>query len=75
MGLNANLIFTHSGATTTGLSGVELNSATQAADATFQLIIQRAVNRVDNDTTITRAKVEVIINLHTERGIASGLGI
>lgn len=75
MGLNANLIFTQSGSTTTGLSGVELNSATQAADATFQLIIQRAVNRVDNDTTITRAKVEVIINLHTERGIASGLGI
>src|SRR6185503_2714742 len=43
MGLNANLIFTQSGSTTTGLSGVELNSATQAADATFQLMIQKAV--------------------------------
>jgi len=75
MGLNANLIFTQSGSTTTGLSGVELNSATQAADATFQLMIQKAVNRVDNDTTITRAKVEVLINLHTERGISTGLGI
>lgn len=75
MGLNANLIFTQAGSAFTGLSGVELNSATQAADVTFQLMIQKAVNRVDNDTTITRAKVEVLINLHTERGIGTGLGI
>ncbi len=75
MGLNANLIFTQAGSTTTSLSGVELNSATQAIDATFQLILQRASNRADNDTTITRAKVEVLINLHTERGISSGVGI
>ncbi len=75
MGLNANLIFPQAGSTTTSLSGVELNSATQAIDATFQLILQRASNRADNDTTITRAKVEVLINLHTERGISSGVGI
>lgn len=75
MGLNANFIFTQSGSTTTGLSGVELNSATQAADATFQMIIQRAVNRADNDTTLTRAKVEVLLNLHTENPVSSGAGI
>lgn len=75
IGLNANLIFTQSGSTITGLSGVELNSATQAVTATFQLNILRAINRVDNDTTITRAKVEVRLNLSTETGIADGLGI
>jgi hypothetical protein len=75
MGLNANLIFTQAGSTFTGLSGTELNSATPAADVTFQLMLLKAVNRVDNDTTITRAKVEVLINLHTERGIGTGLGI
>lgn len=75
MGLNANFIFTQSGSTVTGLSGVELNSATPAADGTFQMLIQRAVNRVDNDTTITRAKVEVLLNIHTENPISSGVGI
>ncbi len=75
MGLNANLIFTQAGSTFTGLSGSELNSATPAADVTFQLMLLKAANRVDNDTTITRAKVEVLINLHTERGIGTGLGI
>jgi hypothetical protein len=75
MGLNANLIFTQAGSNVTGLSGVELNSTTPAVDATFQMLIQRAVNRVDNDTTLTRAKVEVLLNLHTENPVSSGAGI
>jgi hypothetical protein len=76
MGLNANLIFTQAGSTFTGLSGTELNSATPAAASpTFQLSILKAVNRVDNDTTITRSKVEVRINLHTEAGLPDGNGI
>lgn len=75
MGLNADLIFTQAGSIFTGLSGVELNSATQATTATFQMNILKAVNRVDNDTTITRAKVEVRINLHTEAGLPNGLGV
>lgn len=75
MGLNANFIFTQSGSTVTGLSGVELNSATPAVDATFQMLIQRAVNRADNDTTLTRAKVEVLLNIHTENPVSSGAGI
>ena len=68
MGLNAVLIYTQSGSTTTGLSGAELDTTSDvpAADASNQLIILRASNREDNDTTLTRAKVEVMINCHTE---------
>ncbi len=76
MGLNAAVVYTHSGNTTTGLSGAELNSATDAADASQQLLILRAVNRVDNDTTLTHCKVEVLINQHTQSvGTVGTLGI
>lgn len=72
IGLNAVLIYTHGGSTVTGLSGVELDTTSDApaADASNQLIILRAVNRVDNDTTLIHAKVEVRISLHTE-----GMGV
>lgn len=76
--LNAVLIYTQSGSTTTGLSGVELDTTSDvpAADASNQLLILRAVNRADNDTTLTRAKVEVMINQHTEsQGTVGSLGI
>lgn len=68
MGLNAVLIYTQSGSTTTGLSGAELDTTSDApaADASNQLTILRAVNREDNDTTLTRARVLVRINAHTE---------
>ncbi len=78
MGLNGVLIFTNSGSTTTGMSGAELNTTTDvpAADASNQLLILRAVNRMDNDTTLTNAKVEVMINQHTEnQGTVGTLGI
>ena len=78
VGLNAVLIFTHSGSTTTGLSGVELDTTSDvpAADASNQLLILRAVNREDNDTTLSFAKVEVMINQHTEsQGTVGTLGI
>lgn len=78
VGLNAVLIYTHSGSTTTGLSGVELDTTSDvpAADASNQLLILSAVNREDNDTTLTHAKVEVLINQHTEsQGTVGSLGI
>lgn len=79
MGLNAVLIFTHSGSTGTGLSGVELDTTSDApaADASNQLLILRAVNREDNDTTLTHAKAEVLIVNHTEAhgNTAAGDGI
>lgn len=78
VGLNAVLIATHSGSATTGLSGIELDTTSDApaADASNQLVIMRAVNREDNDTTLTNAKVEVMINQHTEnQGTVGTLGI
>jgi hypothetical protein len=61
-------IYTHSGSTSTGLSGVELDTTSTApsADASNQMVILRAVNREDNDTTLTHAKVLVVLNNHTE---------
>lgn len=78
IGLNAVLIFTHGGSTATGLSGVELDTTSDgpAADASNQLLILRAVNRDDNDTTSAWAKVEVLINQHTQSvGTVGTLGI
>lgn len=68
IGLNAVLIYTQTGSAITGLSGAELDTTSDvpAADASNQLLIVRAVNREDNDTTLTRARVEVLINAHTE---------
>ena len=68
IGLNAVFIYTHSGSTATGLSGAELDTTSTApsADASNQMRIVRAVNRDDNDTTLTHAKVEVVLNNHTE---------
>lgn len=68
MGLNAVLIYTHSGSTTSGLSGVELDTTSDApaVDASNQLLILRGVNSPDNDVTLTHAKVEVMINQHTQ---------
>lgn len=68
IGLNAVFIYTHSGSTVTGLSGVELDTTSDvpAADASNQMLILRAVNRDDNDTTLTHAKVEVMLINHTE---------
>ncbi len=84
VGLNANLIKTQTGSTVTGLSGFELDTTSDvpAADLSDQLRIVRAVNREDNDTTLAFAKVEVVINQHTESqnhfahdGTAGNLGI
>lgn len=68
MGLNAIFIYTHSGSTAYGISGVELDTTgtVPAADASYQLRIVGAVNREDNDTTATHAKVLVMLNVHTE---------
>ena len=78
VGLNAVLIYTHSGNTTTGLSGVELDTTSDVpdTDASNQLFILGAVNREDNDTTLAHAKVEVLINLAIlNAGNAGTLGI
>jgi hypothetical protein len=67
MGLNAIMIQDHNGSTATGLSGIELDTTgtAPAADASYQLLIRSAVNREDNDTTLTHAKVLVQISVHS----------
>lgn len=76
IGANANLIATHAGDTVSGLSGVELNSAAMAADASNQLLIVAQVNREDNEPNVIHNNVLVLINQHTMNpGAAGALGI
>lgn len=74
IGLNAVLIFTHAGSTVTGLSGVELDTTSDApaADASNQLTIRRQVNKADNAAG-THAILEVTINNHTYGHAAVGI--
>lgn len=68
MGLNANVIFTHAGSTVSGLSGVELDTTSDApaADASNQLVILSVSKEVGrNDTTAANTVVRVNINNHT----------
>ena len=77
VGQNAVLIYTHSGSTVTGISGVEMDSGASdapAADASNQLLIMGLVDRADNDISAVNAKWEVIINLHRLRATGDGDG-
>lgn len=78
VGLNAVLIATHSGSTTTGLSGMELDTTSDvpAADASNQLSIIRLHNAPDNETNLLHNKVVVRVNISTEAATRAGsLGI
>jgi hypothetical protein len=73
IGQNAVLVADHSGDTTTGISGTEMN-ATTAANASYQLTIIGGVDRPDNDLTLTHAEWKVIINLHSLRAVDANAG-
>lgn len=74
VGLNANLIFTNAGSTTSGLSGVELDTSAVAADASNQLTILRVADRPGrNEIGSAWTIVEVRINNHTEALGAIGI--
>lgn len=66
VGRNADLI-AGTGSTVTGFSGWMLDSNTQGTGATLQMRIEQAVQRTDNDPTLTLAKWLVCVNLHTRR--------
>lgn len=72
VGLNANLV-AGTGSRITG-SGFMLDSSTAATSATLQVRIVRLQNRPDNAIG-DYAKWVVRLNLPTEAGIASGVGI
>lgn len=69
VGLNAVGIYTNSGSTTTGLSGLELDSGTTtapSADASNPFTIVSLKNAPDNETNAAFNKVLVRINTSTE---------
>ena len=72
MGANADVIYTHAGEASTGLSGVELDTSAMSADATFQLTILGLIPR-ENNALGTNAKLRVRINLHTEANVVVGI--
>lgn len=62
-GLNAILIETHAGNTSTGISGLELDESSLTGDASNMLMMLRLVDREDNELAIN-ADVEVLISAH-----------
>jgi hypothetical protein len=73
IGLNAVLIHTNAGSTTTGRSGTEISIGTAPATTVgFQVNLLRVVNREDNELG-EFAKVEVRINTHTETNAVTGI--
>ena len=66
VGLNADIVFTHSGSTVTGRSGCELDSDTANTTNTLQLRILRLHDTPDN-LIGDNAVWEVSINLHSQR--------
>lgn len=72
VGLNANMVFSESGSTVTGISGVELDTSTPATTQNFQLKIKRLIDRPDNALG-QHAKWLVKFNQHTEADNTSGI--
>lgn len=76
IGLNAVLIYANTGSTVTGLSGVELDTSSDApaADASNQLTIVKYSNDAENnDTTAANVNLMVRINNHSEAQGVIGL--
>lgn len=70
-GLNANIVVA-AGSTVTGLSGMELNNATEATTNTLDVKIQGFVNRVDNEIG-EHAKWLVVLNRHRYANQVAGV--
>ena len=68
---NADLIGT-GGSATTGISTLEVDSGTQTADASNQLIILRLANIPGNDLSAVHAIWEVMLSSHTHRNAGGG---
>ena len=64
VGSNADLVYTHAGDTTTGLSGVELNASAKATTSSYQVKIMGASKDPSNDISAVNARWVVLINLN-----------
>jgi hypothetical protein len=76
VGLNADLIATHSGSTATGLSGFEMDSGATtapAADATYQLTVVGFVKRANNSIAAVNGNWLVTINLPSISAAIAGV--
>ena len=75
LGLNAVLIATHTGATNGYISGMELDTDSDApgADASNQLLVLRAAEKPGNDAGVANCIWEVLINMHSLRTPALGV--
>lgn len=74
IGLNANVVYTNSVSTYSGLSGAELNSATVATDATFQLKILGSADIPGRNTMGSANPVVLVkINNHLYGNVVVGL--
>ena len=76
VGLNAALIYTHGGSTTTGRSGAEIDTGTTTAPGTsagLQLKVRGFANREDNDMASANARMLVQINVHTNAAATAGI--
>jgi hypothetical protein len=75
VGLNAVLIYTNTGDTSTGQSGAELDTTSDppAADASNQLTILRVYEEDENEAASAYTRVVVRINNHTEAHGAIGI--
>ncbi len=76
VGLNA-IMQSGTGSTTTGLSGyvLDTNGTSPSADASNMLLIERAVNRPENDATLASAIWEVSISMHRFARLNGLLGL
>ena len=74
LNLNANLIF-GTGSTTTGMSGVEIDSSTGAVTATHQVRLIAFYDTPSNDATANNSNLVVKINNHSLNGGTGTVGL
>ena len=79
MGNNANLIYTHAGNTTTGISGMEINSNTQNTTATLDVALIQLADWTEVDGTKTAfgtlANAKYLVKVHNFVNAQLGTGI
>jgi hypothetical protein len=74
VGQNANLVQTVAGNTTTGVSGLELNTGSLGAASDLNLKITGiSANPDESDVTAAYANLIVVINEHLYRGPTAGV--
>ncbi len=72
VGLNVDFIVA-AGSTTTGASGMEVDTSTAATTATLPLKIIGFNRREDNDLTAANPKLDVMINVHQLASASAGV--